>query len=118
MRSSTRWGVNAMVLAIAALTLTGTGALSWVARSGEISTIACYVSLAYDLTPLIDATLPDSTIASPECGALTEHVHSQNRSIDADPSNSDNRKAVATVDRPASANATNRASGSTAAPKP
>ena len=35
----------------------------------EMSTIACYLALANDLTPLFDAGAPDAAAASPECAS-------------------------------------------------
>ncbi|HEY2819383.1 MAG TPA: hypothetical protein VGK44_19865 [Casimicrobiaceae bacterium] len=56
-----------MLLATVALTLAATGLLDRFPDAGEMSKIGCYVSLAYDLAPLIDASLPDPATASPGC---------------------------------------------------
>jgi hypothetical protein len=35
--------------------------------TGPVATLACYVALANDLTPLVDRDAPDAAASSPEC---------------------------------------------------
>jgi len=106
-----------MVLAVAAMIMAGADAFEPDAYAGEISTIACYVALAYDLTPLADASLPDPTAASPEC-ASAQRDDDRIRDANVKRSKVFHRTTATQGNRPAPADANDRLSGSGAAPQP
>ena len=123
-RSNVRWHEKATLLAVAAMMLPGADAFEPAAYAGEISTIACYVALAYDLTPFADASLPDSTAASPEC-ASAQQDDDRIRDAKVTRSKVSNRTATTKGNRPAPAgtgpapaNADNRLNGSSVTPQP
>ncbi|HYT95692.1 MAG TPA: hypothetical protein VEO36_00075 [Casimicrobiaceae bacterium] len=115
--SNLRWSEKAILLAVGAMILSGTDAFEPAAYAGEISTVACYVALAYDLTPLVDAALPDSVAASPEC-ASAQQDDDKNREANVARSKLRNAKAATKGNRPAPANADNRLNGPGATPQP
>ena len=106
-----------MVLALAAMIMAGADAFEPDAYAGEISTIACYVALAYDLRPLADASLPDPTAASPEC-ASAQRDDDRIRDASVKRSKVFHRTAATQGNRSAPADADARLSGSGAAPQP
>jgi hypothetical protein len=63
------WSRNAILLAFAAAIVAGLVSFEPPAQPqpGAMSTVACYVALANDLTPLLDSDAPDPAWASPEC---------------------------------------------------
>ena len=63
---------DALLLILFAATLAGIDRLESLAKDGDISTMACYVALANDLTPLIDAVASDSAAESATCNAQVE----------------------------------------------
>ena len=113
MRSNTHFSDIAMlVVALTAMVLTGTHADESAAQPGAISTMACYVALASDITPLVDATLPDVVSASPECVAQTNAADGKKRRFDGTRPNVGNRKgAKASDSAPAEANPRTNRSG-------
>ena len=115
--SNVRASEKAVLLAVAAMIVAGTTAYEPDAYAGEISTIACYVALAYDLTPLADASLPDPTAASPEC-ASAQRDDDRIRDAKVKRSKGFHRTAATQGNRPAPADADGRLSGSGAAPQP
>ena len=48
------------LLGVVAVTLAAIGTFEPVGEAGELSTLACYVALAYDVAPLADPSLPDT----------------------------------------------------------
>jgi hypothetical protein len=68
----------AILLALSCLGFAGIRALDSLARTHTSSTIACYVALANDITPVIDAAAPDVAAESPECVAQPEMVQGKN----------------------------------------
>ena len=116
-RSNVRSSEKATLLAVAAMILAGADAFQSVAHADEISTLACYVALAYDLTPLVDAALPDSVAASPEC-ASAQQDDDKNRDAHVTRSKVRDRTAATGGNRPAPADADNRLKGSGATPRP
>ena len=116
-RSNVRWHEKATLLAVAAMMLAGADAFEPDAYAGEISTIACYVASAYDLTPLADASLPDPTAASPEC-ASAQRDDDRIRDANVKRSKVFHRTTATQGNRPAPADANDRLSGSGAAPQP
>jgi len=103
MRSNLNTTRNAMLIGVAAITLTGAGAFEPATNAGQMSRLACYVALASDLKPLIDASLPDSIADSPECAAPIHPVPVTGRKADVVPSNDRSGKPAKTSDRTASA---------------
>jgi hypothetical protein len=99
---------------LAAMTLAAMGAFWPVAHAGEMSMIACYLALANDLTPLVDASLPDSVAASPECASQTQPVVAKKRGDNVTRSNAGTPKATTKVDPPPAADADSRANASSA----
>ena len=95
MRSNTHLTRKALVIGIAAMALAGPG-LSSAATAGPMSRLACYVALASDLTPLIDASRPDSIADSPECTAQTQSGAVTGRKLEAAPQNDKKRKPAKT----------------------
>jgi len=118
MRSNLHRTRNAMLVGIAAMTLAGTGAFEPAANASQMSMLACYVALASDLTPLIDASLPDSIADSPECAAPIHPVPVTGRKADAARSNDSNRKPAKTSDRTASADKSGNESAAPSRPSP
>ena len=117
MRSNARFSRSAVpVIALAAMVLTVMHAAEPAAQPSAISTIACYVALANDLRPLIDATRPDVVAASPECVSQTDANHDNRRQVDITRSNVTNRNAATNRDPVAPANDEVRANGSAGAP--
>src|SRR5947207_10790466 len=116
-RSNVRWHEKATLLAVAAMMLPGADAFEPFAYAGEISTVACYVALAYDLTPLADASLPDSVAASPEC-ASAQQDDDKSRDAVITRTKVRNRTAATKGNRPAPVNAVDRLNGSGAIPQP
>ena len=92
------------VIALAAMALTGVHAGELVAQPSAISTVACYVALANDLGPLVDATLPDVVSASPECASPTDAVYDKTRKVNVTRSNVGKPKGATTNDPVASGN--------------
>lgn len=92
------------VIALAAMALTGVHADELAAQPSAISTIACYVALANDLGPLVDATLPDVVSASPECVSPAGPAYDKTRKVIVTRSNADKPKGATASDPAASAN--------------
>ena len=68
------WRRNTLLLVLFVATLAGIDRLGSLAKGDEVSTIACYVALANDLTPLIDPATSDTAAESKECNAQVETV--------------------------------------------
>lgn len=64
------WSRTAIYVAFAA-TVGGLYSLRPHAEPGVISTVACYMALANDITPLLMPGEPDVAASSPECTAQT-----------------------------------------------
>ena len=92
------------VIALAAMAVTGVHADGLAAQPSAISTIACYVALANDLGPLVDATLPDVVSASPECASPTDAVYDKTRKVNVTRSNEGKPGGATTSDPVASGN--------------
>ena len=117
MRSNLHRTRNAMLVGIA-MTLAGTGAFEPAANAGPISRLACYVALASDLTPLVNASLPDSIADSPECAEQTRSAAVTRRKAEVAPSNDWNRKPAKTSDRSANVDKSGNESAVPAGPSP
>jgi len=63
-----------MLLVLFATTMAGLNRLESLAKDGAISTTACYMALANDLTPLINAVASDTVAESAKCNAQVEAV--------------------------------------------
>ena len=63
---------DAMLLVLLAAILAGMGRLASLPRDPDVSRIACYVALANDITPLIDAAASDAAANGPECNPTPE----------------------------------------------
>ena len=116
-RSHVRWSEKATLLVVAATILAGAGAFAPAAYAGEVSTLACYVALAYDLTPLADAALPDSVAASPEC-ASAQQDDDKYRDANVTRSKVRNHTAATKSNRSPPVKADNRLHGSGVTPQP
>ena len=92
------------VIALVAMALTGVHADELAAQPSAISTIACYVALANDLGPLVDARLPDVVSASPECASPTNAIYDKTRKVNVTRSNVGKPKGATTNDPVASGN--------------
>jgi len=87
------------LLGVVAVTLAAIGTFEPVGEAGELSTLACYVALAYDVAPLADPSLPDTVAASPECAAPTQPLNDRNRGGKVVPSKVRNRTTASTGTR-------------------
>jgi hypothetical protein len=114
-RSNVRRTDLTLLVVLAAMTLTGIRAAE-PAQPGAISTIACYVALANDLTPLVDATLPDFVAESPECVSQMGTDDDKNRGGNVTRSKMGNRKGATTRPPPAPTNVDLRTNSSAAPP--
>jgi len=71
-----------MFVAFAAV-VAGVCSLKPHAEPGVISTVACYMALANDITPLLSPGEPDVAASSPECAAQATRDDGRQRAIGA-----------------------------------
>jgi len=80
------WNRYAIPLALLAVAAAGVGMVTSPPEVDAISRTACYVALADDITPLLDARIPDAVAASPECAAGTNVTVAPNGNVNIGPS--------------------------------
>jgi len=113
-----KWRRNATLLVLFAATLAGIDCLESLAKDGTISTTACYMALANDLTPLIDAAASDTAAKSAECNAQVEAVADTIRDANVNRSTVGNVTAVRYPSAPGHASVGAKASAGTASAEP
>jgi hypothetical protein len=78
------WRQHTIVLMVVVAASVALAAFAVTQRGRTVSTVACYLALSNDLTPLIEIGMPDTAAAGPECaGARGRDVY-WNRSTSKD----------------------------------